>query len=177
MRDLCGWLAILANPRDEIALYGVLASPLVGASTDALALVGETGPARQGHAWQAIAEAFLTEGGSELTRRLGPEDRERLRAFAVRFQAERAVASRLGLDELLERIVAAADYDLHVLSLPTASGAWPTCTSSSGSRPSTSASTAATSARSSTSRTPSWRPRRARPTLPSSWGTFARSAS
>ena len=118
VRDLCGWLAILANPRDEIALYGVLASPLVGASTDALALVGETGPARQGHAWQAIAEAFLTEEGSELTRRLGPDDRERLRAFAVRFQAERAVASRLGLDELLERIVAAADYDLHVLSLP-----------------------------------------------------------
>ena len=36
----------------------------------------------------------------------------------MRFQAERAVASRLGLDELLERIVAAADYDLHVLSLP-----------------------------------------------------------
>jgi ATP-dependent helicase/nuclease subunit A len=118
VRDLCGWLAILANPRDEIALYGVLASPLVGASTDALALVGETGPARQGHAWQAIAEAFLTAEGTELTRRLGPEDRERLRAFAVRFQAERAVASRLGLDELLERIVAAADYDVHVLSLP-----------------------------------------------------------
>jgi ATP-dependent helicase/nuclease subunit A len=118
VRDLCGWLAILANPRDEIALYGVLASPPVGASTDALALVGETGPARQGHAWQAIAEAFLTQDGTELTRRLEADDRERLRAFAVRFQAERAVASRLGLDELIERIVAAADYDVHVLSLP-----------------------------------------------------------
>ena len=50
-------------------------------------------------------------------------------------------------------------------------------TSSSGSRPSTSASTAATSARSSTSRTPSWRPRRARPTRPSSSGTSAPCAS
>ncbi len=115
VRDLCGWLAILANPRDEIALHGVLASPLVGASTDALALVGEAGPE---HAWQAIAEAFLTQEGSALSARLTPDDGERLRAFAVRYDAERRIAPRLGLDELLERIVAASGYDLHVLSLP-----------------------------------------------------------
>jgi ATP-dependent exoDNAse (exonuclease V) beta subunit len=115
VRDLCGWLAILANPRDEIALYGVLASPLVGASTDALALVGEAGV---GHAWQAISDAFLTEHGSALTQRLWPADRERLQAFAERFAAERRLAPRLGLDELLERIVEASGYDLHVLSLP-----------------------------------------------------------
>jgi ATP-dependent exoDNAse (exonuclease V) beta subunit len=124
VRDLCGWLAVLANPRDEIALYGVLASPLVGASTDALALVGEAAAAvgrgrnGEGHAWHAIADAFLREGGSPLAERLWPEDRERLLAFAVRLDAERRVAPRLGLDELLDRIVQASGYDLHVLSLP-----------------------------------------------------------
>jgi ATP-dependent exoDNAse (exonuclease V) beta subunit len=115
VRDLCGWLAVLANPRDEIALYGVLASPLVGASTDALALLGEAGP---GQAWQRISDALLTGRDTRLADRLGPEDRERLRAFAVRLTAERALAPRLGLDELLERIVDASGYDLHVLSLP-----------------------------------------------------------
>jgi ATP-dependent exoDNAse (exonuclease V) beta subunit len=115
VRDLCGWLAVLANPRDEIALYGVLASPLVGASTDALALLGAPGP---GHAWQRLADAFLTGRDTRLAERLAPEDRERLHAFAVRLADERAVAPRLGLDELLERIVEASGYDLHVLSLP-----------------------------------------------------------
>ena len=43
VRDLCAWLAALANPRDEAALYGVLASPLVGLSSDALALVARAG--------------------------------------------------------------------------------------------------------------------------------------
>ena len=38
--DLRAYLAALANPRDELALYSVLASPLVGASLDALAALG-----------------------------------------------------------------------------------------------------------------------------------------
>ena len=54
VRDLCAWLAALANPRDETALYGVLASPLVGISSDALAQIARAG---RGNAWRAIAEA------------------------------------------------------------------------------------------------------------------------
>ena len=49
--------------------------------------------------------------------RLAADDRERLLAFADRFAAERALAPRLGLDELLRRVVDATGYDLHVLSL------------------------------------------------------------
>ena len=37
--DLLAWLRALANPLDELALYSVLASPLVGISSDGLALV------------------------------------------------------------------------------------------------------------------------------------------
>ncbi len=123
VRDLCAWLAALANPRDEAALYGVLASPLVGISSDALAHVARAG---RGNAWRAIERAFAARGGEEggssdhggeLAERLRDDDRERLRVFAQRFAAERALAPRLGLDELLRRAVDATSYDLHVLSL------------------------------------------------------------
>ena len=56
--------------------------------------------------------------GGDLARRLRDDDRERLALFAERFAAERALAPRLGLDELLRRVVDATGYDLHVLSLP-----------------------------------------------------------
>ncbi|MDX6676869.1 MAG: ATP-dependent helicase/nuclease subunit, partial [Solirubrobacteraceae bacterium] len=144
VRDLCAWLAALANPRDEAALYGVLASPLVGVSSDALAHVARAG---RGHVWRAIEQAFGARGaeegdgsgaraaaehrgagdpqggratlahGGDLAARLRDDDRERLRVFAERFAAERALAPRLGLDELLRRVVDATGYDLHVLSL------------------------------------------------------------
>jgi ATP-dependent helicase/nuclease subunit A len=149
VRDLCAWLAALANPRDEAALYGVLASPLVGVSSDALAHVARAG---RGNAWRAIERAFgartargeeeggdadeararaarggegaggrsaggAHEGREDLAARLRDDDRERIAAFAARFGAERALAPRLGLDELLRRVVDATGYDLHVLSL------------------------------------------------------------
>ena len=121
VRDLCAWLAALANPHDEEALYGVLASPLVGVSTDALALIAEAG---KGEAWRLIDAAFgagdpaVVALASRLPDRLPPGDRDRLAAFRDRFVAERELSSRLGLDELLQRAVDASDYDLHVLRLP-----------------------------------------------------------
>ena len=110
VRDLCAWLAALANPRDETALYGVLASPLVGLSSDALAHVARVGGT--GNAWRAIEQ-----DAGELRDQLTPGDRERLDIFATRFAAERGLAPRLALDELLRRVVDATGYDLHVLSL------------------------------------------------------------
>ena len=125
VRDLCAWLAALANPSDEAQLYGVLASPLVGASTDALALVSGAG---KGNAWRVLERAFLAGGdpappavedaAAALPARLGEPDRARLAAFARRFASERTLAPRLGLDVLLRRAVEVCDYDLHVLRLP-----------------------------------------------------------
>ena len=108
VRDLCAWLAALANPQDEEQLYGVLASPLVGLSTDTLARIARIG--QKGGAWRAIEEGRLsmTQG----------EEGRRLAAFRERFAAERALASRLPLDELLRRAIEGSDYDLHVLRLP-----------------------------------------------------------
>ena len=109
VRDLCAWLAAVANPRDEAALYGVLASPLVGLSSDGLAHIA--GAAGTGNAWRAI------DNDHALRARLTGDDRERLVVFTQRFAAERALAPRLGLDELLRRVVDATGYDLHVLAL------------------------------------------------------------
>jgi ATP-dependent helicase/nuclease subunit A len=109
VRDLCAWLSALANPRDETALYGVLASPLVGLSSDALAHIARAG---RGSAWRDIATR-----GASLAARLSEDDAARLQAFAARFTAERELAPRLGLDELLRRVVDATGYDLHVLRL------------------------------------------------------------
>ncbi|HEX2086761.1 MAG TPA: UvrD-helicase domain-containing protein, partial [Solirubrobacteraceae bacterium] len=125
VRDLCAWLAALANPRDEEQLYGVLASPLVGLTTDTLALIAHH--ARPGGAWRAIEEgrvdALLAAGegaraGAAAAAGGGASERERLQAFRERFAAERDLAPRLALDELLRRAIEATDYDLHVLRLP-----------------------------------------------------------
>ncbi|MBA3298626.1 MAG: UvrD-helicase domain-containing protein, partial [Thermoleophilaceae bacterium] len=51
--DLRAYLSALANPRDELALYSVLGSPLAGVSLDALVLVAESGRRAHG-AWGAL---------------------------------------------------------------------------------------------------------------------------
>jgi ATP-dependent exoDNAse (exonuclease V) beta subunit len=132
VRDLCAWLGALANPRDEEPLYGVLASPLVGLSTDALALIARAGT---GRAWACVDAAFAPPagGGRPAGPAVAPEvaahaaalrdaldrgDRERLAAFRDRFARERELLPRLALDDLLRRAIEASDYDLHVLRLP-----------------------------------------------------------
>jgi ATP-dependent helicase/nuclease subunit A len=109
VRDLCNVLAALANPRDEEALLSLLASPMVGLSSDALALLALT--AREGHTtvWEAASDPELTHA---------PDDARRLDAFRAWFAAERERAPRLGLDEVLQRAIRRTRYDLHVLALP-----------------------------------------------------------
>ncbi len=60
--DLVAWLRALANPLDELALYSVLASPLVGLSSDGLALVALHARAAGGGAWAAISGADGADG-------------------------------------------------------------------------------------------------------------------
>lgn len=96
VQDLTSYLAVLANPRDELALYATLASPLCGLTADALALLARDTP----------------------TDELPPADRARLAAFRERLAAERVRAPRFRLDELIARVVRDTAYDLHVLRLP-----------------------------------------------------------
>nr|MBA2347257.1 UvrD-helicase domain-containing protein [Solirubrobacterales bacterium] len=110
VQDLTSYLGALINPRDERALFGTLASPLCGLSSDGLAHVAAA--AREhGDAWRAVRSVALA-------RRLGGADAAALEAFLIRFGLERTTAARYGLDELIERAVVRSGYDLHVLRLP-----------------------------------------------------------
>ncbi|MGZ4268112.1 MAG: UvrD-helicase domain-containing protein [Solirubrobacteraceae bacterium] len=109
IQDLCAYLAALANPRDDEALYGLLASPLVGASSDGLALLAMAARAARRSPWDALGDPEL---------RVPDADAGRLAAFRAWFAEERRGAPRRGLDELLARVIERTGYDLHVLALP-----------------------------------------------------------
>jgi ATP-dependent exoDNAse (exonuclease V) beta subunit len=53
----------------------------------------------------------------QLLHEVDPVERERLGAFAEWFRAERALAPRASVDELIERVLGLTGYDLHVLTL------------------------------------------------------------
>ncbi|HWH44581.1 MAG TPA: UvrD-helicase domain-containing protein [Thermoleophilaceae bacterium] len=112
--DLRAWLAMLANPRDDLAVLSVLASPLVGLSLDSLAIIGRQ---KGRHPWWAIESAFGGDGCDGLAGRLAPEDRGRLSAFAALVREERALAPRVSLEVLIDRAVTRTGYDRAILAL------------------------------------------------------------
>jgi ATP-dependent exoDNAse (exonuclease V) beta subunit len=109
--DLRAYLAALANPRDELALYTLLASPLVGGSLDALALIGFRARSLGRDVWWTLQEGL--EPGE-----LAADDERRVGAFVERFAAEREAAPRLALETLIDRAVTRSGYDRVVLRMP-----------------------------------------------------------
>ena len=109
--DMVSYLRVLANPRDEEALYSVLGSPLVGVSLDALVLLASAARGTGRDPWWV-----LRDPGDALE--LVPEDdRERLVAAAAWIAAEREVARLKGVEELLDRALERTGYDLLVLAM------------------------------------------------------------
>jgi ATP-dependent helicase/nuclease subunit A len=104
--DLLNYLRLLHNRYDDEALLGVLASPFVGVSNDALVLLRRAAPKRP---LFAGLEKAVPEGVSEKDARL-------FQAFKQRFDRLAAQAPSLSLERLCERIVAEHDYDLAVLA-------------------------------------------------------------
>jgi ATP-dependent helicase/nuclease subunit A len=144
--DLLAYLRALANPLDELALYGTLASPLFGVSSDGLALLGRAAKASKRGVWETVlllvgedlpavclppeadrppGEPQSRRSGSSPSadrsalRLLPPADRDLLVEFCMRFQTERA-AGRRTLSQLIERALDRSGYVEHVLSL-----SWP----------------------------------------------------
>jgi len=110
--DLLAWLRALANPLDELAVYSALASPLVGLSSDCLALLASFARERGGGVWQAVEQS-----GDELGELLAAPDRDRLARFRRAFAAERRELALRPIAELLRRVVAATGYERRVLAL------------------------------------------------------------
>ncbi len=114
VRDLVAYLAILANPLDELRLHQVLASPLVGVGSDALLLLADAAQ----HAGRGIWPLLAGGLPSTLAGELAPADAERLRAFAARFPEHRRLVRSWSLDRLIDRVVCDSGYDLAMLALP-----------------------------------------------------------
>jgi len=116
--DLVSYLAALANALDEPALMTVLASPLAGVSSDALAIMIAAARARGRDLWWQLRAMFIEgeDGGEDGLAGVSSGDRQVLESFVPRFAAERRQASLRGASELLERAIAAAGYDLTILA-------------------------------------------------------------
>jgi ATP-dependent helicase/nuclease subunit A len=104
--DLLAYLRLLQNRYDDVALLSVLASPFVGVSNDALALLRRAASRRP---LFSGLEHTLPPG-------LGERDERLMRAFRQRYDRLVEAMPRLSLERLCEQIVAEHDYDLAVLA-------------------------------------------------------------
>ena len=104
--DLLTYLRLLQNRYDDVALVSVLASPFVGVSNDALALLRRVASRRP--LFSGLEHA-LPPGLAERDERL-------MRAFRQRYDRLVEAMPRLSLERLCEQIVAEHDYDLAVLA-------------------------------------------------------------
>jgi ATP-dependent helicase/nuclease subunit A len=104
--DLLAYLRLLHNRYDDEALVTVLASPFVGVSNDALVHLRRAAERRP---LFVGLERSLPIGISE-------RDAQLFRAFRQRYDRLAALAARLPLERLCERILTEHDYDLAVLA-------------------------------------------------------------
>jgi ATP-dependent exoDNAse (exonuclease V) beta subunit len=104
--DLLMYFRLLHNRYDDTALLSVLASPFVGVSNDALALLRRVASRRP---LFSGLEHSLPPGLAERDERL-------MRAFRQRYDRLVEAMPRLSLERLCEQIVAEHDYDLAVLA-------------------------------------------------------------
>src|SRR4051812_33420167 len=104
--DLLSYLRLLRNRYDDEALVSVLASPFVGVSNDALALLRRAAPKRP----------LFVALERELPETLPERDAQLLRAFRQRYDRLTSASARLSLERLCERVMAEHDYDLAVLA-------------------------------------------------------------
>ena len=119
--DVCTLLATIANPLDDQALLGALASPACGVAPDTLWLL-RAAAGRGRHIWPTVevAAGLGEDEGTDLER-LGeiPEDElSLLRGFAETLQGLRRRATSLSLPGLIDAVVTETGYDLAVLMRP-----------------------------------------------------------
>jgi ATP-dependent helicase/nuclease subunit A len=130
--DVCALLATIANPLDDEALFGALASPACAVAPDTLWLL-RAAAGRRRHVWPALEALALGEGADLGGRAETPEqpdgaaerlaeipasERELLTEFATGLVGLRARAPRLSLAGLVEAAVTETGYDLATLLQP-----------------------------------------------------------
>ncbi len=119
--DVCALLATLANPLDDQALFGALASPACAVAPDTLWLLRQgAGPRR--HVWGAVQRAAGTRGDElaapERLVEIPESELKLLREFVATIESLRARGPRLTLAALVDAVVTETGYDLAVLMRP-----------------------------------------------------------
>jgi ATP-dependent helicase/nuclease subunit A len=119
--DVCALLATIANPLDDQALFGSLASPACGVTPDTLWLLRRA--AGKGRSIWRTVEHAAGLGETELDdpqrlEQIRTAERELLNRFAETMVALRARAPFLPLPDLIDATVAETGYDLAVLMRP-----------------------------------------------------------
>jgi ATP-dependent helicase/nuclease subunit A len=119
--DVCSLLATIANPLDDQALFGTLASPACGAAPDTLWLL-RAAAGRRRHVWPALERAA---GGGEAEvaeperlEQIPADELELLRRFVATLAGLRERGPRLSLAGLIEAATTETGYDLAVLMRP-----------------------------------------------------------
>ena len=119
--DVCALLATIANPLDDFALLGALASPAGGVSPDTLWLL-RAAAGRRRQVWPAIEHLVgsreIELPDPESLDRIDGAERELLGAFAANLAELRSRAPVLPLAELIDAAVTSTGYDLAVLMKP-----------------------------------------------------------
>lgn len=119
--DVCALLATIANPLDDEALFGALASPACGLAPDTLWLLrAAAGKGR--HIWPA-AERAAGVGAAELEeperlQQIPASELALLHRFVETIVGLRERGTRVSLAGLIEAAVSATGYDLAVLMRP-----------------------------------------------------------
>jgi ATP-dependent helicase/nuclease subunit A len=133
--DLRCLLTVIANPLDDEALFGALASPACAVLPDTLWLLrraatwrGDNERERLGHIWPLVRDLVETgapgRGDAEAAALIPPEELERLGRFATILADLRKRSTEGGLETLIERTASAFDYDLATLSRVDGDARW-----------------------------------------------------
>ncbi len=97
--DLLAYLRVLAEPLDEVALYGVLASPPVELSSDGMGLLARAAKAEGSSVWEVARDPGAGGGG------------KRVAELCAWIERERELMGELALGELLERGIEHGGYE------------------------------------------------------------------
>ncbi len=119
--DVCALLATIANPLDDQALFGALASPACGVAPDTLWLL-RAASGRGRSIWRTVEQA-TGHGEAELAEpqwldRIPPAELGLLSRFAATLVRLRERTRFLPLAELIDAAITETGYDLAVLMRP-----------------------------------------------------------
>ena len=124
--DMRALLTVIANPLDDEALFGALASPACGVFPDTLWLLRRAATwkddedrERPGHIWPLVRDLVETgtpsRGNAEAAALIPQDELDRLDQFAGVLTELRVRSTEGGLETLVERTASAFDYDLATL--------------------------------------------------------------